>query len=91
MQLFGGGLPSQDETGIRQNFDTFFNSFFSVFQIMTVENWNDIETAILESSSAYIGILYMISWIFIGNWILMSLIQAILLDGFDEDSSPQGV
>lgn len=47
MQLFGGGLPSQEVTGIRQNFDTFFNSFFSVFQLMTVENWNDIETAIL--------------------------------------------
>lgn len=56
---------------------------------MTVENWNDIETAILVSGSKIIGIIYLISWIFIGNWILMSLIQAILLDGFDEDSSPQ--
>lgn len=56
---------------------------------MTVENWNDIETAIFVSGAKTIGIIYLISWIFIGNWILMSLIQAILLDGFDEDSSPQ--
>jgi hypothetical protein len=75
-------------TGIRQNFDTFFNALFSVFQVLTVENWNDIETAVLTSSVSYFGVIYLISWIFIGNWILLSLLQAILLDGFDEDSSP---
>lgn len=42
LQLFGGQLYPESITGIRQNFDTFFNAFFSVFQILTVENWNDI-------------------------------------------------
>lgn len=89
MQIFGGALLPESVTGIRQNFDTFFNAVFSVFQLLTVENWNDIETAIMASTSvSYFGIIYIISWIFIGNWILLNLLQAILLDGFDKDSSP---
>lgn len=42
MQIFGGELLPQSVTGVRQNFDTFFNAVFSVFQLLTVENWNDI-------------------------------------------------
>ena len=74
-------------TGIRQNFDTFENGIFSVFQVLTAENWNDIETLVLTSTTGVIGVLYLISWIFIGNWILLNLLQAILLDGFDKDAN----
>ena len=52
-----------------------------------MENWNDIETAGLNSPVGYFSIFYIVSWIFIGNWILLNLLQAILLDGFDKDSS----
>lgn len=87
MQIFGGTTLPQEVTGIRQNFNTFFNSVFSVFQLLTVENWNDIETLIGTSSNSYVTLLFAISWIFIGNWILMNLLQAILLDGFDENTN----
>ena len=33
------------------------------------------------------SILFFISWIFLGNWILLNLLQAILLDGFDDDAT----
>jgi hypothetical protein len=56
---------------------------------MSVENWNDIETSVLISSVSYFGVIYLISWIVIGNWILLDLVTAILLDGFDDDSSPK--
>lgn len=36
MQLFGGRLLPEDYTEVRQNFDNFFNAFFSVFQVLTV-------------------------------------------------------
>ena len=58
-----------------------------MFQVLTVENWNDIETLLLTSETGYFSVFYLISWIFIGNWILLNLLQAILLDGFDHDSS----
>lgn len=86
MQIFGGALLPESITGVRQNFDTFFGAAFSVFQVLTVENWNDIETLILTSPNGYLSVFYLISWIFIGNWILLNLLQAILLDGFDNDS-----
>ena len=87
MQIFGGNFPSEIVTGIRQNYDTFFNALFTVFQVMTIENWNDIELATYRSSVSTFGIIFLLSWIFIGNWILLNLLQAILLDGFDGDST----
>jgi len=33
------------------------------------------------------SILFLISFVFLGNWILLSLLQAILLDGFDDDAT----
>jgi hypothetical protein len=36
MQILGGELLPESVTGIRQNFDTFFNAIFAVFQVLTV-------------------------------------------------------
>lgn len=41
----------------------------------------------MTSTTGVVGVIYLISWIFIGNWILLNLLQAILLDGFDKDAS----
>ena len=60
-----------------------------MFQVLTVENWDDIESVIILSSNSNFTILYLISWIVLGNWILLNLTQAILLDGFDDDSVTQ--
>ena len=62
---------------------------FCEAQAFTVENWNDLETTIGASDNSNFTILFLISWIFIGNWILMNLLQAILLDGFDENTNSQ--
>lgn len=85
MQIFGGNLLPQSVTGIRQNFDSFLDALQAAFQVVTIENWNDIETAIISSMSPWFDV-YLISLMFVGNWILMNLLQAILLDGFDKDS-----
>ena len=91
MEILGGTFVSQSVSGIRQNFDTFENALFSVFQVLTVENWDDIETGIILSSNNNFTIVYLISWIVLGNWILLNLMQAILLDGFDNDSITEEV
>jgi len=36
MQIFGGQFLAESITGVRQNFDNFFNAFFTVFQVLTV-------------------------------------------------------
>ena len=61
----------------------------AVFQVMTMENWNDILTACLRTENSYIlTLLYLISWIFMGNYVLLNLFLAILLNGFggEEDN-----
>jgi len=54
---------------------------------MTMENWNDILYATMKVTEIAIPItlFYLISWIFIGNYVLLNLFLAILLDGFDSN------
>lgn len=88
MQVFGGtfnfpeGIP-------RGNFDDFHWAFISTFQLLSVENWNDILTSSLRSSIGPSSCLLLISWIILGNFILLNLFLAILLDSFNEtDDDP---
>ena len=70
---------------IRQNFDGFYNSFLVAFQLLTVENWNDVLTiALVSDSGAVLSCLYLISWIFLGNYVLLNLFLSILLSGFSK-------
>ena len=83
MQIFGGKFNFSGST--RMNFDDFFIAYMSVFNLLTIENWNDILTSSLRSDVNYgISLLYLISWIFIGNYVLLNLFLAILLSGFDD-------
>ena len=85
IQIFSGNLDNQD-TGIRQNFDNFNDAFLTVYQLMTVENWNDILTITMVSSvSPVITCIYLISWIFLGNYVFLNLILAILLEAFSKE------
>jgi len=87
MQIYGGNLDLDDNVGqggIRQNFDSFINAFMAVFQIMTQENWNDLLYLTLRApgvSNAF-SLLYLLSWLSIGNYIFLNLFLAILLDEF---------
>jgi hypothetical protein len=57
-----------------------------VFQILTIENWGDIMNAMIRSSvGPWVSMIYLVSWIFIGNFSLLNLFLAILLDGFTGD------
>ena len=89
MQLYGGRFNFRDNN-VRQNFDSFPSAFISVFQIMTIENWNQLLYVALRSDALPIfTFLYFISWIFIGNFVFLNLFLAILLDGFTQDTSAE--
>ena len=82
MQIFGGefnfpeGLP-------RGNFDNFHWAFVTTFQLLTTENWNDILTSSLRSSLGICSSFFLIFWIILGNFILLNLFLAILLDSVE--------
>ena len=86
MQIFGGKFLPDNPT--RMTFDDFLSAYMSVFQVMTMENWNDILTSALRTDVNYVlTLLYLISWIFIGNYVLLNLFLAILLNGFDSQDN----
>lgn len=67
----------------RQSFDNFYYSFLSVFQLITLENWNDIEMILLNSSvSIQETLFYLLTLIFLGNYVFLNLFLGVLLDGF---------
>ena len=82
MQIFGGRFDFPEGTP-RANFDSFHWAFVTVFQILSMENWQEVLFSAMRSTNPAC-ILYFITWIFLGNFILLNLFLAILLDSFNE-------
>ncbi|XP_072155545.1 muscle calcium channel subunit alpha-1 isoform X4 [Bemisia tabaci] len=93
MQVFGGKFnfdPSQFKP--RSNFDSFWQSLLTVFQILTGEDWN---TVMYDGIRAYggvasIGILACIYYIILficGNYILLNVFLAIAVDNLADAES----
>ncbi|KAJ8559206.1 hypothetical protein ON010_g8243 [Phytophthora cinnamomi] len=74
----------------RINFDTFLWSLISVFKIITADNWNENIYDIIRGNGMYAA-LYPLSLMVFGNFIMMNLFLALLLDKFstsdDEDQT----
>ena len=94
-QLFGGkflarkfpdNLPLEKT---RMNFDSFFNSLFSCFQILTGEDWNTImyDGIIAYGGPKQLGLvasLYFIILFIFGNYILLNVFLAIAVDSLGD-------
>lgn len=100
MQLFGGkfnytGLDmfnESDDEKPRSNFDDFINSMFTVFQILTGEDWNEVMYTGIESYGGVnsMGILVSIFFIILficGNYILLNVFLAIAVDNLADAES----
>ncbi|EGZ28555.1 hypothetical protein PHYSODRAFT_467180 [Phytophthora sojae] len=72
----------------RANFDTMLWSVVTVFQILTGENWNVV---MLDGwrSSGWSSVLYFVSLVVLGNFIVLNLFLAILLGNFDESNDEE--
>ena len=85
MQVLGGKL---DKPLNRTLYDSFYDAFLSSFQVMITENWNNVLQSVYASNfSTWLGSIYLVSWVIIGNWILLNLFLAILLDEFTSDEA----
>ena len=80
-QFFCGKFNKVSQT----HFDTFYFSFLAVFQVVTLENWNDIMQSGLNSTVyPAITLVYLIINIIFGNYIILNLFLGILLGGFED-------
>lgn len=75
------------ENGVspRINFDDFYHGFLTIFQVLTEENWDSIMYSFARAKGL-VAILFFISFIMIGNMILLNLFLAILLSNFDNSA-----
>lgn len=79
-QLFEGELGPTVED--RAGFDTFFHAFLAVFQVLTIENWDSLLYRAVNTSLGQYSFIYFFVWIVLGNFVLLNLFLAILLDAF---------
>lgn len=83
MQLFGGHFDFQDGRP-RANFDDFDHAFLTSFQLLTMENWFQVLHSGMRTDLGYWAALYFMVFIFFGNFVLLNLFLAIMLNSFVE-------
>lgn len=83
MKLFGGKFVL---SGVehKSNFDSFNNAFFSMFQVLTLRSWRDVLQPCMRAITPSVAAIYVISWIYIGNYVLLNLFLAIILEAFTQ-------
>ncbi|KAL4477710.1 hypothetical protein ABPG74_002860 [Tetrahymena malaccensis] len=83
MQLYGGSFLSISRSN-RMVFDSFLQASFAVYDLLTIENWNNILYVALRTQvNVGITCIYLISCIFIGNFIIMNLVLATMIGAFN--------
>ncbi|XP_025156407.1 muscle calcium channel subunit alpha-1 isoform X8 [Harpegnathos saltator] len=93
MQVFGGKFSFSDmEEKTRHNFDSFWQSLLTVFQILTGEDWNVVMYVgiLAYGGVASIGVLacvYFIILFICGNYILLNVFLAIAVDNLADAES----
>lgn len=81
MQLFGGKFIFEGEEEPMHNFNTLLSAFVTTFQVMTGEDWNEVMYDGIRATS-WGAVVYFVSLVVIGTYVVLNLFLAILIDGF---------
>eukprot|EP00899_Mesostigma_viride_P019380 jgi/Mesvir1/27443/Mv07229-RA.2 len=65
----------------RANFDDIYWSIITIFQVLTGENWNEVMYNGIRSTG-YPAAIYFLLLVLVGNYVILNLFLAILLDNF---------
>eukprot|EP01065_Artemidia_motanka_P052348 TRINITY_DN9431_c0_g1_i1.p1 TRINITY_DN9431_c0_g1~~TRINITY_DN9431_c0_g1_i1.p1 ORF type:complete len:1882 (+),score=565.62 TRINITY_DN9431_c0_g1_i1:528-5648(+) len=88
MQFFGGRFSQPDGETPRANFNSFYASLLTVFQILTRDDWvNVMWNAMTASGEA--SAIYFLVLVVCGDFLILNLFLAILIQSFDENVDPQ--
>ncbi|CAF3600682.1 unnamed protein product [Rotaria sp. Silwood1] len=84
--LFKNSTNLKDSTCIqdRANFDSLRSALLTVFQILTQEDWNEVLYNGMKKTSPW-SALYFIALMIFGNYILLNLLVAILVESFPNE------
>eukprot|EP01138_Halocafeteria_seosinensis_P014026 gb/GECG01014323.1/.p1 GENE.gb/GECG01014323.1/~~gb/GECG01014323.1/.p1 ORF type:complete len:1981 (+),score=157.66 gb/GECG01014323.1/:1-5943(+) len=87
MQIFGGGWEAEQKP--RPHFDNLWWATVTVFQLLTTENWADVLYDYMAEFGITSTVLYTLSLLLIGNYIILNLFLAILLSNFETENAPE--
>jgi hypothetical protein len=88
-QLFRGQLPATDDDGefLRIPFNTIYNSFLGMYQVLSSENWTDILYSVTSHTThlntSWIGAVFLIGWFILSYFILINMFIAVIQENFD--------
>jgi len=82
-QLFGGRFGDEPP---RANFDTFPVAAVTVFQLLTLEDWDSVLFSAMRFTEP-LAALYFIVWIQVGAFVLLNFLLAIILGNFEMDTA----
>ncbi|XP_067309299.1 voltage-dependent T-type calcium channel subunit alpha-1H-like [Pseudorasbora parva] len=92
MHLFGCKFNLKMENGDtipdRKNFDSLLWAIVTVFQILTQEDWNVVLYNEMASTSPWAALYFVVLMTF-GNYVLFNILVAILVEGFQAETSPR--
>ena len=85
LNLFHTNIEDFNENNNIFNFQSFFNSFATVFNLITFENWYKIfvEFSEIKGTSNLVPKIYFIFVIFLGNYIFFHFFLVIFLNSFE--------
>ncbi|TFB03836.1 Calcium-channel protein cch1 [Trichoderma ghanense] len=88
-QLFRGQIPVYDDGGElnRISFNTVYNSFLGMYQILSSENWTNILYSVTSYTTAmktaWISAVFLIGWFILSFFILINMFIAVIQENFD--------
>jgi len=89
VQLFRGQIPAQDGDGeyVRIPFNTIYNAFLGMYQVLSSENWTEILYSVTafttELNTAWVGAVFLIGWFILSYFILINMFIAVIQENFD--------
>ena len=81
-QAFGGTLEFDGEVP-RTNYNSFLDSMFTAFQVLTFDAWN---APLFDAvrTHGWVASVYFFTWIMLGAFVLLNLLLVIILDSYVE-------
>jgi hypothetical protein len=86
MQIFGFAFVQPDGKSPRLNFDNFRNSFFTLFQVITLDDWVSIVCDGLQSitlTSRIMIVPYLVIFVVVECYVLLNLFIAVVVEKFE--------
>jgi hypothetical protein len=71
------------------NFNSFYEAFLTMFVLLTGDQWTAIMLDFYRGVSAPLALIFFVTFMIFGQYMLFNLFLAILLQNFDEDSVEQ--